>query len=387
MKRLLASLVVATIALTPMALAQTHTARAAGPDIVDVCPAVSAGYVRCFSKINLSAVQPDASSPAFPGGYHPADLLSAYNLTTSGGSGQILADVLWNDDPNAEADLNVYRKQFGLPPCTTANGCFKKVNQAGKPGPLPPPNSGVAVEWALDVDMFSAICPNCHILLVEGTAASFRDVAIAENTAARLGATVISNSYGGGEFSGQLKNDHAYNHPGVMITASSGDSGYGPQYPAASQYVTAVGGTTLVKGGGSRGWTETVWSGAGSGCSAYDPKPSWQHDPLCTKRTIADVAAVADPNTGVAVYDSYGQSGWIVVGGTSVAAPIIAGTYALAGNGSSLTYGSYSYSHTSSLYDITQGSNGSCGGTYLCTGKKGYDGPTGNGTPNGTGAF
>jgi len=181
-----------------------------------------------------------------------------------------------------------------------------------------------------------------------------------------------------------------FNHPGVAITASSGDNGYGVEFPAASQYVTAVGGTTLTRGGGTRGWTETVWSGAGSGCSAYITKPSWQTNGNCTKRTVADVSAVANPNTGVSVYDSFsyrGASGWLVFGGTSVAAPIIASVYALAGNSSSITYGSYPYSHTSSLFDVTSGSNGSCGGTLLCTAGVGYDGPTGLGTPNGTTAF
>jgi hypothetical protein len=133
-----------------------------------------------------------------------------------------------------------------------------------------------------------------------------------------------------------------------------------------------------------------VWSGAGSGCSAYITKPTWQLDTGCARRTVADVSAIADPNTGVAVYDSYayrGSKGWMVFGGTSVSAPIIAGVYVLAGNTGSINYGSYSYSHLSSLNDVTSGSNGSCGSSYLCTATAGYDGPTGNGTPNGTGAF
>ncbi|HCI80947.1 MAG TPA: peptidase S8, partial [Ktedonobacter sp.] len=243
----------------------------------------------------------------------------------------------------------------------------------------------------LDLDMVSAICPNCHILLVEASSASLTNLGAAVNEAAKLGATEISNSYGGGESSSDTSYDTTYyNHPGIAITASAGDSGYGAQYPAASQYVTAVGGTSLTKASNARGWSETVWSGTGSGCSSYDPKPSWQTDSGCSHRTVGDVSAVADPNTGVAVYDSYvyqGASGWLVFGGTSVASPIIASVYALAGNATSVTYGSYSYSHTSSLNDVTSGSNGSCGGTYLCTGEPGYDGPTGNGTPNGTGAF
>src|SRR5262249_32276168 len=185
-----------------------------------------------------------------------------------------------------------------------------------------------------------------------------------------------------------------YNHPGIAVTVSSGDNGYGVEFPAASRYVTAVGGTSLTRAANTRGWNETVWNGAGSGCSQYISKPSWQTDSGCSRRTVADVSAVADPGTGVAVYDTYGTGGgWLVFGGTSVSAPIIAGVYALAGNTGSITYGSYSYSHTSSLFDITSGHNGSCGrgkrssGAYLCTGVPGYDGPTGNGAPNGISGF
>jgi subtilase family serine protease len=202
---------------------------------------------------------------------------------------------------------------------------------------------------------------------------------------------VVSNSFGGGEFSSEATAtyDGHFNHPGVAITASSGDSGYGVEFPAASQYVTAVGGTTLVReSSSSRGWSETAWSGAGSGCSAYIPKPSWQTATTgCARRTVADVSADADPNTGVAVYDTYRVGGWLVFGGTSVAAPIVAGVYALAENASSVIAGSYPYLHTSSLNDVLSGSNGSCGGSYLCTAGPGFDGPTGLGTPNAAAAF
>ncbi len=330
-------------------------------------------------------------TPGNPPGFGPADLQSAYALPSSAnGAGQTVAIVDAYDDKTAENDLGVYRAQFGLAPCTTANGCFKKVNQTGGSTP-PTANASWGQEISLDIDMVSAICPNCHILLVESNTASFADLGTAENTAASLGANAISNSYGGGESSAETTTyDAYYNHPGHAITVSSGDSGYGVQYPAASQYVTAVGGTSLARASNARGWNETVWSGAGSGCSAYETKPSWQTDTGCARRTVADVSAIADPNTGVAVYDSTpygGQSGWMVFGGTSVASPIIGSVYALAGNGSTVNYGSYPYGHLSSLFDVTSGSNGSCGGTYLCTGKIGYDGPTGNGTPNGSGAF
>ena len=183
----------------------------------------------------------------------------------------------------------------------------------------------------------------------------------------------------------------------MPITVSSGDIGYGVEYPAASPYVTAVGGTTLKVNADNSRSGETAWSGAGSGCSAYEAKPSWQHDAACARRTVADVSADADPNTGAAVYDStkycqfFGRfnctTGWYQVGGTSLAAPLIAAVYALAGNGSATTYGSYPYGQTTSLYDVVSGSNGSCGGSYLCTAMPGYDGPTGLGAPSGVGGF
>ena len=351
-----------------------------------VCPSAEFGFARCHSWVRVDAAGNPMATTA-PSGYGPADLRSAYGLTSSGSSTQTIAIVDAYDDPNAEADLGVYRSQYGLAACTTANGCFKKINQTGGTS-YPRANGGWAQEISLDLDMASAICPGCRILLVEASSNSFANLSAAVDEAAKLGATVISNSYGGSEYSSEVTDQQHYNHPGIAITVSSGDNGYGVEFPAASQYVTAVGGTSLRRASNARGWTETVWNGAGSGCSAYIAKPSWQADG-CARRTVAVVSAIADPNTGVAVYDSYayrGASGWMVFGGTSVAAPVIASVYALAGNASSLTYGSYPYSHTSSLFDVTSGSNGSCG-TYLCTGTIGFDGPTGLGTPNGTGAF
>ena len=210
-----------------------------------------------------------------------------------------------------------------------------------------------------------------------------------------LGAKFVSNSYGGSESSSDPTFDSEYyNHPGVAVTASAGDSGYGVEYPAASQYVTAVGGTSLSTASNSRGWTETVWGssaggeGTGSGCSADDAKPTWQTDTGCAKRTVNDVSAVADPNTGVAVYDTYSQGGWLEVGGTSASSPLIASTFALAGTPAAGTYpASYPYSHTANLFDVTSGTNGTCSPAYLCTAEVGYDGPTGLGTPDGTAAF
>jgi subtilase family serine protease len=341
--------------------------------------AVESGFARCFARF-----YPSAGSPS---GFGPADLQSAYRLPSStAGAGQTVAIVDAYDDPNAESDLGVYRSAFGLSACTTASGCFRKVDQNGGTS-YPRGNTGWAQEISLDLDMVSAICPNCHILLVEAKTNSFANLSVAVDRAAKLGANAISNSYGGGEYPNEVSDESHYNHPGIAITVSSGDSGYGVQFPAASRYVTAVGGTSLSTASNTRGWAETVWSGAGSGCSAYITKPGWQQDTGCPRRTVADVAADADPNTGVSVYDTYRTSGWLVFGGTSVASPIIGSVYALAGNAGSLNYGSNPYSHTSSLFDITSGSNGTCAVSYLCTGAPGYDGPTGNGTPNGIGAF
>jgi len=352
-----------------------------------------------MSWVRLDVRRPLQEGPA---GYGPSDLRSAYSLASesaTNGSSQTVAIVDAYDDPSAESDLSVYRSTFGLPACTTANGCFLKVNESGMTSPLPSADSsgGWEGEESLDIGMVSAICPNCKILLVEANTNWLTDLYTAEDSAVTCGATEISNSWDGSEYDGENSDETNFDHPGVMITVSSGDDGYdgaGTGYPAASQYVTAVGGTTLTDNGT---WSETVWSGSGSRCSQYISQPSWQtalgisYTNICSNRIDNDVAAVADPDTGVAVYDSYGGSdgcaGWCVYGGTSVASPIIAATYAIAGNGATLTYASYSYKHTSDLHDITSGSNGSCGGTYLCTAGVGYDGPTGNGTPNGIGAF
>jgi subtilase family serine protease len=182
-----------------------------------------------------------------------------------------------------------------------------------------------------------------------------------------------------------------YTHPGIAVTASSGDSGFGVEYPASSRFVTAVGGTTLTRSSNARGWTETAWSGAGSGCSRFNTALSGQAgvNTGCSRRAVADVSAVANPATGVAVFDStafQGQSGWLVFGGTSVSAPIIASVYGLAGNAASIN-NNFPYTHSTALFDVTSGTNGNCNPAQLCRARAGWDGPTGLGTPNGTGAF
>ncbi|MDQ1725329.1 MAG: hypothetical protein QOG52_2357, partial [Frankiaceae bacterium] len=247
-------------------------------------------------------------------------------------------------------------------------------------------------EEMLDLEMASAICPGCSLLYVGADSSSMNDLATAVDAAANLGASVISNSYGGREFAGEAALAGHYDHPGIAIVVSSGDSGFGAQFPAVFNTVTAAGGTTLqLTAGGARA-SETVWSGAGSGCSAYVSKPSWQHDTGCPRRTVADVSAVADPATGVAVYDSYGArggAGWLVFGGTSVAAPIIGGIYALSGNSAPVPAAALYQAPPGALFDVLSGNNGHCASrnAYLCTGLIGYDGPSGNGAPVGTAAF
>ncbi|MGH3416915.1 MAG: carboxypeptidase regulatory-like domain-containing protein, partial [Actinocrinis sp.] len=391
-------------AKAPAAVTQ-NTKNAASPqstkDAVALCPAAKANQFACFAMKRTDVKASKGLQPnVTPSGFGPTDLAGAYNLPTGGGAGQTVALVDAFDDPNAEADLAVYRSQFGLPDCTTANGCFSKVDQSGG-GNYPAPDPDWSGEISLDLDMVSAIAPQAHILLVEATTNNNDDLGAAVDEAVSLGAKYVSNSYGSGydstpgsgEDPSELTAlDPFYNHPGVAVVASTGDLGYGVAYPAASQFVTSVGGTSLARDSSARGWNESVWNnfkGApGSGCSIYEPKPSFQTDTGCSMRAEADVSAVADPLTGVAVYDSYQLGGWNVFGGTSASSPIIASVFADAGTPAAGTYpNSYPYADTSAVNDITQGSDGTCTVSYLCTAGPGYDGPTGLGTPNGTAAF
>ena len=331
------------------------------------------------------------SASALPSGYGPKDLRAAYNITGLGSSSTTVAIVDAYGYPGAESDLAVYRSTYGLPACTTANGCFSKVNELGAKTSYPVTSVGWDEETALDLDMVSAMCPSCKILLVQANTASYADLGAAVNTAVRLGAKVVSNSYGGPE-AGSAPYASAYQHNGVAIVVSSGDNGYGVQFPASSPYVTAVGGTTLKRSNlNYRGFVETAWSGAGSGCSAYYSQQAWQSPyagNLCPKgRMVADVSAVADPQTPVAVYgpNGAGRSAWAMYGGTSVAAPLTGGVYGV--NGGSPYYNRDPYvAGKSALNDVTSGANGNCG-NFLCDASVGYDGPTGLGTPNGPTGF
>jgi hypothetical protein len=385
-----------------------------------VCPTpASPGVMTCMSVIKSSsrgALKPDLANPF---AYRPVDLQRAYNLVAASaghGKGMTVAIVDGGNDPDAAKDLAAYRKEWGLPACRAATGagCVVKVNQDGKAGPLPiaDPTGEWEAEESLDMDMVSAICPNCRILLVEASFdpsiipefydPSIAEFAAAEDSAVALGAKFISNSWGGPESAGDQAYDSAFRHPGVAITVAAGDDGYGVSYPASTQFVTSVGGTSLKPAPGtSRGWTESAWSGTGSGCSAIQAKPAWQtvddtSPDGCLTRTDNDVSAVADPNTGVWIYDTYPYLGqaldWQPIGGTSVASPIIAAVYALAGRPKRGTYpASYLYQkgHKAHLYPVTSGTNGWCETfrAYLCHGEPGYNAPAGLGTPDGTRAF
>jgi sugar lactone lactonase YvrE len=337
------------------------------------------------------------------GGYDPQDLQAAYKIPSGGGSTQTIALVDADGDKTAETDLAKYRERYGLEACTTADGCFRKVNEKGEEANYPADEKGWEGETSVDLDMASAACPHCHILLVEASTASVANLAASVNTAAKLGATEISNSYGIAEEacgSGHCEEvDSDYDHAGVLVVASAGDSGYddhyegesSPSFPATSPYVLAVGGTSLHKATGSRGWSESVWNepkrelGTGSGCSLSETKPSWQTDKGCTKRTDNDVAAVAACETPISVY-STAYKGWEDFCGTSVSAPLVAGILAHAGAHTRSLGAESFYEDRGALFAVTTGSNGTCSTEYLCSAEKqesGYDGPAGLGTPDG----
>ncbi|MGO9321319.1 MAG: IPT/TIG domain-containing protein [Solirubrobacteraceae bacterium] len=353
-----------------------------------------------------------------PGYLTPQDLRAAYSLPseTAASPTQTIAVIDAFDDPTAEADLGVYDEEFGLPACTTANGCFRKVDEEGKASPLPPENGEWAGEVSVDVQMAHAVCPGCHVLLVEANTEEFEDLGAAVNAAVKAGATEVSNSYAAPEEPAFATlytelNASFYDHPGVVVTASSGDCGYLNQacagepatanFPADSPDVVAVGGTSLVEK--KETWRSTVWDEGGSGCSQIFAAPAWQSavaDFSATgcgaERSVADVAAIGDPNTGVDIYDSTPEgngnpTGWTVFGGTSVASPIVAAEFALAGGSGGVAYpASTLYLHLGEgkdLYDVVKGSNGSCGSATSCQAAVGFDGPSGVGSPIGLGAF
>lgn len=386
-----AGLAASTLLLSGLAAVSTGASASPPPDsavrrpvdAVHACDVtVGPGQVRCHALVVAGAdgkvarqAQPLADA------FTPADIQRAYNLTGLSSGGRTVAIVAAYGYPNLESDLATFRTTFGLPPCTTADGCLTVLDQNGGSS-YPAYNSGWALEQALDVDAVSSACPDCKILVVQANTATFPDLETAVNTAAaQPGVVAISNSYSGGN----QGNQPAYDHPGIAITASTGDSGFTPgAYPASDTHVVAVGGTSIFRNSSTRGFRERVWKGAGSGCGG-NPKPAWQvkAKTSCSSKASADVSAAADPvNGGLNV--SFG-GGWQQVGGTSEAAPIIAGVYALSGNTAGYP-AKFPYQNPSLLYDITIGSNGGCG-IPVCTSRVGWDGPTGMGTPNGVAGF
>jgi hypothetical protein len=467
-----------------------------------VCGAPAPGHVSCLAlellprtaaarahthPLGMRTTQAIRAASAAQGAYGlgPQQLRNAYfpgeEPRAPASQPQTIAIVDPYNDLEAEADLKVYDEEFALPACSGANGCFEQVNQNGEKGKPPFPSSlgerheaellcedgnepdseaacenveladGWSLEISLDIEMAHAICQNCHIVLVEAQDSAGASLEAAEETAARprsergVGAGEISNSWGGSE---PASDSEAFNHPGVVVTAASGDWGYlgwkagaeegaaGVGYPASSPHVVSVGGTSLTMTGESgQAWaSESVWGGSGGGCSVNFPAQAWQREVSdwssvgcgtgsVSRRASTDVAADADPYTGVAVYDSVpylipGERpregrppGWTPLGGTSVASPIVASMFALAGGSHGVAYPAQTlYSHLGSalLHDITEGGNGRCEGFYedgcsgsmvplapedcgrdalICNASAGYDGPSGVGTSDGVGAF
>ncbi len=391
MKRrmLFASLAAGAIAVSGMAAALPGASAmpahgSAGTHAVHVCAShPRPGYAACTAMVVVNG-EGKVVTTAQPGAFTPVDVQKAYNLKGLKSHGATVALVDAFAYPNLVSDLTMFRKQFKLPACTQASGCLTILNQRG--GTKPPVNQDPnwQLEQALDVDMVSSACPDCKILMVQGDKNSFRDLEAAENIAAmQKGVVAISNSYGGG----QGRNNAAYNHPGIAITASTGDDGYAPVnlYPASDTNVVAVGGTAIVANGSRRGYTESAWSGAGSGCSTKNAQPKWQQSvkTTCKFDATADVSGPASPGAGGLEIVINGHNA--IVGGTSEASPMIAAVFALSGNTKGYP-AKYVYAHTTNLYDITTGSNGSCG-SPLCDAGKGWDGPTGLGTPHGVKGF
>ena len=349
---------------------------------VMACPPAAAGSASCFARLAVSG-------RVTPRGYGPAELHAAYGVSASGSAPTVAVVGAYND-ATIKDDLDHYDAAFGLSifaSCTSRaqSACFERVDQRGGRR-FGSADAGWAAETALDVETIHQLCQRCRLELVEADSAATSDLLAAIDRAVALGARVVSMSWGEPEQASETALDAHFTASGVSFVASSGDAGYGVSYPAASARVLAVGGTRLVATTGGR-LRETAWSGAGSGCSAYEPKPAWQHDTACGRRMVADVAADADPATGAAIYSSSspGGAGWMEVGGTSLAAPIVAGMVALAGGSS----GAHLYASlgTARINDITSGRNGTCGRLYLCTALPGYDGPTGIGSPSGLAAF
>jgi subtilase family serine protease len=338
----------------------------ASPGTRAVC---SHGENRCFAHVRMDTAG---------GGLVPQDLWSAYQIDPNISTTPTVAIVDAYGYAALESDLAAYRSAFGLPACTRASGCLTIVNEQGATSPLPanpPASDDWTLETALDVDMVSAVCPRCKILVVQASSTSGQDLYPAQVAAAN------AKPAESGDMTGL---ESYFDHPGIAQFVSGGDSGYdnsgaGPNYPSTSAHVIAVGGTSLYSDGSSRGWSEQAWTMGGSSCSNSIAKPSYQGNTSCAHRAATDISAVGDPETGVAIYNA-ANGGWLVIGGTSAAAPIVASIFAATGNGGA-TSAQIAQAAGSVLFDVTSGTNGSCG-NILCNAGAGWDGPTGYGTPS-----
>jgi hypothetical protein len=351
---------------------------------------VCSGEKRCLAHVRVA---PDGTihNSAVPDGFGPADLQAAYQIDPNAIVGTpVVAIIDAFGYKNLEADLGHYRATFGLPPCTKANGCLTIVNQDGKASPLPPDppaNDDWTVETALDVDMVSAACPKCKIVVIQANSDQDDGLFIANNTAATLGVTTVSNSWGAPETAQNpfVQLESFFNHPGLAIFASGGDTGFdssgaGPGYPATSAFVIGVGGTSLFQDNSARGFSESTWVDGGAGCSLSIPKPSFQNGiSPCDFRASTDLSAVADPQTGVAVFNT-NAGGFTIVGGTSAASPLVASMFAASGHGDATP--ALIAANPQAFFDVVDGSDGNCG-NVLCNAGPGWDGPTGVGTPSG----
>jgi subtilase family serine protease len=327
------------------------------------------GELGCYVQINLAFLPVSDPNAATIHGFTATDLRSAYGLPPAGtapATGPLIAIVAAYDDPSAESDLAVYRNRFGLPPCTSANGCFTKVTPPGNSTRF---NGSWAEEISLDLAMASAACPTCRLALIEAQNGNPNVLSMAVDTAAALRPAAISNSYGIPDGSASPNLDSHYDHPGIAVVASTGDNGT-VQFPSSSAHVTAVGGTILTHDASARGWHESVWDKSGAGCSASIAAPAWQTGTGCSTRSVPDVSFVAGLNPGIAVYDS-NDGGWIVLGGTSAGSPFVAGLYAQAQDFGANAGGAPSiYAHLASLNAVDPFGQSSTPGT-----------------PNGFGAF
>jgi len=386
---MLTGLAVAALAMSGLGAAlPSATAKPAEPTMagtVRVCnPHPAPGFATCQAIAVAGADGKMLRSKTPPAtGFTPDDIQAAYNLKGLESGGRTVAIVDAYGYSTLEADLAVYRSTYGLPPCTTKNGCLTILDQYGHHN-APPDAAGWDLEQALDVDAVSATCPDCKILVVQSkTNGGFNMMMAANRAAMTKGVVAISNSYTAAH---DRRHQMAYHHKNIAITASTGDSGFqGGAYPASDPHVVAVGGTWVTRDSSSRGYSESAWSGAGSGCSKVSHQSRWQQklDTGCDTRAMSDVSAAADPNLGGLTI--YYHGGFQQVGGTSESSPIIAAVFALSGNTSGWP-GRLPYHHPKELYDVTTGSNGACGAP-LCDAGKGWDGPTGMGSPNGVAGF